>query len=526
VSDSSEPIPISVAAHHAFCPRRAWLEVHGERTDTGQVAQGVADHAAVDDPTTSRSPRLRAVAIQSLPLGVTGRCDSVEILSDGKLTVVEHKAAPIRRTSQVTQPQRIQLALQALCLREQGHELAGAAVWFSTTKRRVEVSLDEQLFAEARRQVADTRKVIDSAVPPSPLEDDPRCGRCSHVGVCLPDEHRHRPVARRIGVADPSGRVLHLASPGSRASLRRGQIQIRVAEEAPTTVLLGQVSGLVVHGNADVSSALLREIIHRGFPIVWCTWSGRVVGWASSADGPNGEARGLQHRLDDNVQIKVARAIVAAKVRNQASLLRRHDSSARFALRQLARNAEQAASRSEMLGLEGRAAALYFPALSLALNADWARIKRRAARPAPDRINSALNLAYGLLLADVVRSIVACGLDPAGGVLHSATRNKPALALDLMEEMRAPVADSAVVWAINNGELRERDFRSDLGAIRLTPRGRKALIAAYERRALTEFKHPTFGYRVTWRRSMEVQARMFLAVVLGETDTYQPIETR
>jgi CRISPR-associated protein Cas1 len=179
-----------------------------------------------------------------------------------------------------------------------------------------------------------------------------------------------------------------------------------------------------------------------------------------------------------------------------------------------------------MLGLEGRAAALYFPALSLALNADWARIKRRAARPAPDRINSVLNLAYGLLLADVVRSIVACGLDPAGGVLHSATRNKPALALDLMEEMRAPVADSAVVWAINNGELRERDFRSDLGAIRLTPRGRKALIAAYERRALTEFKHPTFGYRVTWRRSMEVQARMFLAVVLGETDTYQPIETR
>jgi hypothetical protein len=65
-------------------------------------------------------------------------------------------------------------------------------------------------------------------------------------------------------------------------------------------VPLGHVAGLVVHGNADVSSALLREILERGFPVVWCAWSGRVVGWACSAGGPNGEARGLQHRLEDN----------------------------------------------------------------------------------------------------------------------------------------------------------------------------------------------------------------------------------
>jgi CRISPR-associated protein Cas1 len=147
-------------------------------------------------------------------------------------------------------------------------------------------------------------------------------------------------------------------------------------------------------------------------------------------------------------------------------------------------------------------------------------------RPAPDFVNAALNLAYGLLLADVLRSVVACGLDPSGGVLHTAKRNKPALALDLMEELRAPVADSAVLWAINNGELRERDFRRDLDAVRLTERGRKAVIGAYERRASAEFTHPRFGYRVTWRRAMEVQARMSLGVVLGEMDGYRPIIVR
>jgi CRISPR-associated protein Cas1 len=521
-----EPLTIGVVAHHAFCPRRAWLEVHGERTDTGQVAQGIADHGAVDDPTTSRSVRLRSIDVRSERLDLTGRCDTIELAEDGAMTVVEHKAAPVRRSSEPTLPQRVQLALQALCLREAGENLVGAAIWFSTTRRRVEVALDEELLAEAERQALAARHVVDDAVPPPPLEDDPRCRRCSHVSVCLPDEHRLRPSARRIGVADPTGRVLHLSSAGSRASLRRGQIQVYVRDEQPTSVPLGQIAGLVVHGNADVSSALVRETLERGYPVVWCAWSGRVVGWTTPTGGPNGEARSWQHRLPGKTRTDIARAMVAAKVRNQAAVLRRHGSEARVSLRRLAGAAEAALNIEELFGVEGRAAALYFPGLSAALIPEWASVQRRVARPAPDAINAALNLTYGLLLADALRSIVACGLDASGGVLHTAKRNKPALALDLMEEFRAPVADSAVLWAVNNGELREGDFRRDLDAVRLTQRGRKALIGAYERRAAAEFTHPHFGYRVTWRRAMEVQARMFLGVVLGELDAYRPVVVR
>ncbi len=526
MTEPVEPLRLGVVAHHAFCPRRAWLEVHGEQTDTGQVAQGLADHVVVDDPTSSRTVRLRSVDVHSERLDLAGRCDTVEVADDGTMVVVEHKAAPVRRSSEPTFPQRIQLALQALCLRETGREVAGGAVWFSTTRRRVEVTLDDDLLAEAERQAHAARAVVDTQEPPPPLEDDPRCRRCSHVSVCLPDEHRLRSTARRIGVADPTGRVLHLASAGSRARLRRGQIQIEVGDEPPTSVPLEQTAGLVIHGNADVSSALLRETFERGFPVVWCAWSGRVVGWASPAAGPNGEARSRQHRLTGEVRMAVAKAIVAAKVRNQAALLRRHGSEARSALRLLAAGAEEALTAAELFGVEGRAAALYFPELSSALVPAWATIGRRASRPAPDSINSALNLAYGLLLADVLRSVIACGLDPSGGVFHSAKRNKPALALDLMEEFRAPVADSAVLWAINNGELGERDFRRDLDAVRLTQRGRKALIAAYERRAAAEFTHPIFGYRITWRRAMEVQARMFLGVVLSEMSEYRPVSVR
>jgi CRISPR-associated protein Cas1 len=522
----TESIAIGLVAHHVFCPRRAWLEVHGERTDTAQMAVGVNDHRAVDDASTSRPDRLRGVDVTSERLGVHGRCDSVDVDDDGRLTVVEHKAAPLRRRSVVTDAQAAQLALQALCLREMGADVAGASVWFSTTRRRVSVEVTDELLSRAAAAVAETRAVVDGGTPPPPLEDDDRCRSCSHVSVCLPDEHRARPNARRIGVADPLGRVLHLATPGSRASLRRGRIEVRVRDEEPVSVPLGQVAGLVVHGNADVSSALIRETLSRGYPIVWCAWSGRVIGWASPAGGPNGDARAAQHRLDEHVRLDVARSIVAGKVLNQRHILRRHSLDGRDLMRDLVRRATGASSIAELFGIEGAAASRYFESLPGAIRPAWASFAGRLARPARDGVNAALNVAYGLLLADVLRAVVACGLDPNGGVLHSPGRNKPALALDLMEEFRPLIGDSTVLWALNNGELAETGLRDDLGVVRLTESGRKALIATYERRVSSEFKHPQFGYRVTWRRAMEIQARMFLAVVLGEADRYHPIVAR
>jgi CRISPR-associated protein Cas1 len=141
-------------------------------------------------------------------------------------------------------------------------------------------------------------------------------------------------------------------------------------------------------------------------------------------------------------------------------------------------------------------------------------------------VYAALNYAYALLLADAIRAIVACGLDPHAGFLHSSVRNKPALALDLCEEFRAPVADSTVIGAFNNGELKRSDFSEVLGVARLRDAGRRTLIAAYERRVLSEFRHAVFGYRVTWRRAMEIQARMILGVIDGTQPRYVGIRTR
>ncbi len=98
-------IPISLVAHLVFCPRRAWLEAAGEVTDTWQVAEGSASHAATDDPASARPAALRAIDVADVFLGVTGRCDTIEVAPDGGLTVVEY-ARPPRSGASLASPMR------------------------------------------------------------------------------------------------------------------------------------------------------------------------------------------------------------------------------------------------------------------------------------------------------------------------------------------------------------------------------------------------------------------------------------
>jgi CRISPR-associated protein Cas1 len=130
-----DPIPISLVVHQAFCPRRAWLEVMGEHTDTAQVATGTIEHGGTDDETTSRTTRLRGVDVRSDRLGICGRCDTLEVGADG-VTVVEYKATPVRRKADVTPPMRAQLALQGIALGEMGYQVAGHAVYFTQHRTR------------------------------------------------------------------------------------------------------------------------------------------------------------------------------------------------------------------------------------------------------------------------------------------------------------------------------------------------------------------------------------------------------
>lgn len=526
-----DPLPISLVAHHVFCPRRAWLEAAGETSPSSAVEIGLADSATVDTGRGATPGRQRSVDVGSTHLGVVGRCDTL-LDDDGAVIVVEHKATPKRRSMTVTPATRVQLALQGMALEEADIRVAGYAVWFSTHRRRVDVAITEADTAEARRQVQQTRDTVRSPHAPQPLVDDRRCASCSHVGVCLPDERHEVPGARVIAVRDPCGEVVHVGTPGARCYLRTGRMRVDHRHDTIRTLPIERVDALVVHGNVDLSGALTRELLWRRRPIVWLSGRGRLIGWAHTAESPNGLARHHQHRVDAVTAFSVAQAFVAAKIANQATILRRlGDAPAAVKrMRRLQRRATEARDVLNLLGSEGEAAALYFGAFSTMLServrSSGIGFDTRSRRPARDPVNAALNYAYGLLLAEAVRAAVACGLDPSAGFLHTPTRNKPAFALDLMEEFRPHLADAVVIGAFNNGELHAQHFTDVLGATRFRDDGRRALIAAFERRMATQFTHPVFGYRVSWRRALEVQARMVLGVVDGTQPAYIGITVR
>jgi CRISPR-associated protein Cas1 len=523
-----DALTIGLVAHYVFCPRRAWLEAVGETTDTEQVAVGLAEHAVTDDRARGRTRVDRRVDVVDQEHGYRGRCDTVERFDDGTVGIVEYKSTPVRRKAEVTEPTRIQVVLQAVALEAMGESVRQAVVYFVEHRQRVPVKLTATARGQALGLVELTRTCLAADVAPVPLEDDPKCAKCSHVSVCLPDERTLAPVRRRIVVSDPDSQVVHLATPGSLASIRSGRLIVSKNHEQVASIPVERVQGVAVHGNVDLTGGLVRELLWRDLSIVWCTSGGRIVGYASSTRSPNGAARSRQREAAHAGRLDLAREFVGAKITNQATLLRRNGDAPAVVvhLRHLAKRSGGAHSLEELLGLEGEAAHAYFASFPTMLKTDAVGLVSRARRPAEDPVGAALNYTYAILLGDCIKAVRACGLDPHEGFLHSSERNKPALALDLCEEFRAPVADSVVVRAFNNRELSRHDFLDRLGVASLTELGRKKLIAAYEQRVEGQFRHPTFGYQVTWRRAMEVQARLILGVLDGTQPLYLGVRTR
>ncbi len=145
---------------------------------------------------------------------------------------------------------------------------------------------------------------------------------------------------------------------------------------------------------------------------------------------------------------------------------------------------------------------------------------KRNRRPPTDPVNALLSLAYALLTRVFTTTLSATGLDPYMGLYHRIRHARPALSLDLMEPFRPIVADSCVIQAINNGEVKHADFVFNGAACALKPGGRKSFIAAFERRMEQETTHPVFGYRVSMRRLIEVQARLLARHFQGEIVSY------
>jgi CRISPR-associated protein Cas1 len=327
-----------------------------------------------------------------------------------------------------------------------------------------------------------------------------------------------------------------VTTPGARLGRTKNRIQVKRTDEVIDEVRLLDVSQVNLHGNVQISSQLMRDLFARDIPICWFSHGGWFSGMATGLSSKHVELRRRQVAASALRGLGIARTMVWGKIRNSRTLLRRN---ARVEVAKELARLERAAQEAlvaervdSLLGIEGAAARTYFSAFPAMLS-DREHLpglpftfEGRNRRPPRDPVNCLLSYAYSLLVKDFTAAAFAIGFDPFLGFYHRPRFGRPALALDLAEEFRPLVAESVVIGLINNGEVAPSDFVVRAGGVALTADGRRVVLRAYERRLDAEVTHPTFGYRVTYRRVLEVQCRLLAAHLLGEVPEYAAFTTR
>lgn len=544
-------VPARMINEQVYCPRLAHLEwVQGEFRHSADTLEGRLAHRRVDREEGAVPPpeelpedlrRARSLTLSAPELGVVARIDAVE-MAGGEIVPLDVKKGRAPDLPEgAWAPERAQVAAQVLVLRENGYRVPHGLLYFASSKRRVQVLIDEELERLVREAVAALREGARSGRLPPPLEDSPKCPRCSLAGICLPDEVRFLARAgtkgevRRLFPARDDQLPLVVQEQGARVGKRGDQLVVAGPDGTKAEVRLLEVSQVALFGNVSMSAQALAELLDRGIPT--CHFS--LGGWFRGMTGAltrSVDLRRAQYRLMDDWEVggDIARALVVGKILNQRTLLRRNgrdDVGEPVAeLRRLARAAAKAREAASLLGVEGLAARVYFSAFPSLIRRESEvgtfDFKGRNRRPPKDPVNALLSFAYALLIKDAAIAAQVVGFDPHAGLYHRPRPGKPAFALDLAEEFRPLIADSVVLAALNNGEIRRSHFVVRGTACSLNSEGRKALISAYERRMDTLVRHPTFGYSIGYRRVIEVQARLMARCLLGELPAYVPFRTR
>jgi CRISPR-associated exonuclease Cas4/CRISPR-associated protein Cas1 len=479
----------------------------------------------------------RSVTLSSERLGLIAKIDVIEG-NDSTLIPVDTKKGKRPHVAEgAYEPERVQACAQALILEDAGYRVTEGAIWYAGSRERVRVGLDESLRAKTRAAISELRLAAAAGRLPPPLVDSPKCTRCSLAGICLPDEiafFRRGLAPRPLNPAADTALPLYVQEPGARIS-KSGEVLVVETEERKTEVPIGDVSELVLHGPISVTTPTLAALLREEIPVTYASSGGWVLGHTVSTGHKNVSVRIAQYRaaFDERRCLAFARGLVAAKIKNSRVFLRRNFKSgdeverdaALEALARLADRALHAPTEAELLGIEGEAAARYFR-LFATMFGEVSRefpqfsFDKRTRRPPADPINAMLSLGYAMLTRTWLTVLSAVGFDTYLGLYHKPRFGRPALALDMMEPFRPILADSAVIQAINNGEVKADGFLRAGTAVNLKPHAKRAFIAAYERRLDQEVTHPVFGYRVSMRRLLEVQARLLARYLTGEIDHY------
>lgn len=566
---SADLLPVRLLNEFAYCQRLFHLMyVEGRWDDNVFTVQGRNVHRRIDahdhvlpDPPAGHggeegkepasadgddAPSVQhSISLSSDVLGITGKLDLVSMSGDTAIPVETKRGKVPRNEARSWEPERVQLMAQGFLLREHGYRCEGGVLYYAGSRSRVEVPFDAELEARTLGIIVAARNAAKATALPAPLEDSPKCPGCSLCAICMPDETNAlnrvppdpvAPTTRRLYPARDDAMPLYVQEQGAQVTKSGESVVVKKEGKEVARVHLKDLSQLVLCGNVSVTAQALHLLCEAAVPVVHFSSGFWFYGITHGITLKNSFDRAAQYRAADSPErsLSLAKTIVAAKVSNQRTLLRRNVSPPpQDVLDELKRTSDRiprAEDVGALLGLEGNAAASYFSRFGEILeprdiDAAW-DFRHRNRRPPRDPVNALLSLGYALLAKDCTVALLAEGLDPWWGLYHRPRHGKPALALDLMEEFRPLVADSAVITAVNTGMLCLADFEVSGAGCALRPSGRKAFLRAYQGRLEQLVTHPVFDYRCSWRSVIRLQARLLSRWLRGDIPEYRGMVTR
>ena len=414
VDNQQDYLPARMLNEFTYCPRLFYYEhVDGVFAHNRETVEGEQRHKRVDEKQDELPPaealvesdrpmRSRSVMLSSDTYRVIAKMDLIEADS-GFVTPVDYKRGRPREmddgSMDLWDTDKTQMCVQALILRDNGYQCQEAIVYYASTKQRVRLAIDDALVKQTLQTIEHARDVAASRQIPPPLIDSPKCPRCSLVGICLPDETNRtavtgssatplvqltlfdagdRPGAtvgsdtggeaqiRRLVPARDDLRPLYLNMQGVHVGKTGQVLKVKEKNKVVQEVRINEISQLNLLGNIQISTQAIQGLCKAEVPIAYFSTGAWFYGVTQGLGVKNIYLRREQFRLADvpGFCLRLARALVAGKIRNQRTMLQRnHVEPPRTALAQMKcmqQDAEHANAMDVLLGIEGNAARLYF----------------------------------------------------------------------------------------------------------------------------------------------------------------------
>lgn len=317
--------------------------------------------------------------------------------------------------------------------------------------------------------------------------------------------------------------VVFVTTQGAQIRTSEGRVvvwDIDGDDDELATFPIEKLDTINVFGGVNFSTPFVAEANEHGIVLNYFTQHGDYRGSFVPERNTIAEVRRAQYALGGDGELTIARAMIAAKIRNARTLLARKGVHGTDVLDDLRDRALDADSEDALRGAEGEAAERYFDRLDETLVSEWS-FETRSKRPPEDHINSLLSLTYVMVKNEVLAALRQYNLDPFLGVLHADRHGRPSLALDLQEEFRPIFCDAFVTRLVNRGTIQHDQFTVDN---HLRDDAFQTYLGKFDDYMKEEFTHPYFEYGVSRRRAIRQQAILLRKAVTGELDAYHALE--